>query len=61
MHLEQCDNFKLQQKSKKQQVINFPINEGDVDVDLDSPCVVQAGYYDPLKICELICKNDNCS
>ena len=54
-HLEQCDYHKLQQKSIKQQNINFPsLDEGDVD--LDAPCVSVPGYYDPTKIRELICK-----
>nr|CAE03220.2 OSJNBa0050F15.11 [Oryza sativa Japonica Group] len=48
-HLEQCDYHKLQQKSIKQQNINFPsLDEGDVD--LDAPCVSVPGYYDPTKI-----------
>ncbi|KAL6594799.1 hypothetical protein ACP70R_048248 [Stipagrostis hirtigluma subsp. patula] len=55
-HLEQCDSFKLQHKSKKQQLINLPtINEGDVDPDLDGPSIVSPGYYDPTKI-RRICK-----
>uniref|UniRef100_A0A0A9CXS6 BED-type domain-containing protein n=1 Tax=Arundo donax TaxID=35708 RepID=A0A0A9CXS6_ARUDO len=53
-HLEQCESFKCQQKSKIQTTINFHSCEGDVEGDL--PALSTPGFYDPAKIRELICK-----
>ncbi|KAL6911676.1 hypothetical protein ACP4OV_000481 [Aristida adscensionis] len=53
-HLEQCDAFKNDKKSKIQTTINFPSCAGDVEADL--PALSAPGFCDQAKIRELICK-----
>lgn len=55
-HLDQCDYFKKEQKSKIQTTINFPGTEGEGGIEGDLPALSVPGFYDPAKIRELICK-----